>query len=214
MDCFRLRSLSYGGQFVGLLLAMTASDVKSHPATRCVRAVERTVRPKNQRAQGMPGARCTRGLACKFVRKNAHEHTGSAEALRHSPRNGFTAYSVLFPATNSSCHRRQRINGMPGTRSGRHASANLTPATGARTTRLHRTPQHRSSARPDRSRAKAHPAITFTRPTLPRPPHPIPTFVTMANAPLLGTGWGELLSLICPTGQEDYFLKTGLTENH
>src|SRR5260370_6758291 len=123
MDCFRLRSLSYGGQFVGLLLAMTASDVKSHPATRCVRAVERTVRPKNQRAQGMPGARCTRGLACKFVRKNAHEHTGSAEALRHSPRNGFTAYSVLFPATNSSCHRRQRINGMTGTPSGRHASA-------------------------------------------------------------------------------------------
>ena len=29
-------------------------------------------------------------------------------------------------------------------------------------------------------------------PTLPRPPHPIPTFVTMANAPLVGTGWREL----------------------
>jgi hypothetical protein len=53
----------------------------------------------------MPGARCTRGLVCKIVRRNAHEHTGSAETLRHSPRNGFTAYAVLSPATNSSCHR-------------------------------------------------------------------------------------------------------------
>ncbi len=57
----------------------------------------------------MPGARCTRGLVCKIVRRNAHEHTGSAEALRHSPRNGFTAYAALSPATNSSCHRRLRI---------------------------------------------------------------------------------------------------------
>src|SRR5260370_42685345 len=38
-------------------------------------------------------------------------------------------------------------------------------------------------------------------PTLLRPPHPRPTFVTMANAPLLGPGWGELVALICPTTQ-------------
>jgi hypothetical protein len=30
--------------------------------------------------------------------KNAHEHTGSAETLRPSLRNGFTAYIVLSPA--------------------------------------------------------------------------------------------------------------------
>ena len=36
--------------------------------------------PSKQRAQGMPGARCTRGLVCKSVQKGAHEHTGSAEA--------------------------------------------------------------------------------------------------------------------------------------
>jgi hypothetical protein len=57
--------------------------------------------PRQQREQGMPGARCTRGLVCKIVRRNAHEHTGSAEAVRHSLRNGFTAYAVLSPATNS-----------------------------------------------------------------------------------------------------------------
>jgi hypothetical protein len=28
------------------------------------------------------------------------------------------------------------------------------------------------------------PCESKTRPTLPRPPHPVPTFVTMANAPL------------------------------
>jgi hypothetical protein len=34
-----------------------------------------------------------------------------SEALRHSPRNGFTAYATLSPATNSSCHRHRRIEG-------------------------------------------------------------------------------------------------------
>jgi hypothetical protein len=31
--------------------------------------------------------------------RNAHEHTGSAEAIRPSLRNGFTAYFVLSLAT-------------------------------------------------------------------------------------------------------------------
>jgi hypothetical protein len=59
----------------------------------------------NQRAQGTPDARCTRGLACNLHKRNAHEHTGSAEAIRHSLRNGFTAYSVLSPVNGLSCHR-------------------------------------------------------------------------------------------------------------
>jgi hypothetical protein len=42
-------------------------------------------------------------------KRNAHEHTGSAEAVRHSLRSGFTAYAALSPATNSSCHRRCRL---------------------------------------------------------------------------------------------------------
>jgi hypothetical protein len=36
----------------------------------------------------MPDARCTRGPVCKMGKENAHEHTGSAEALRHSLRKG------------------------------------------------------------------------------------------------------------------------------
>ena len=47
----------------------------------------------------MPGAHCTRGLVRNIVGRSAHEHTGSAEAIRHSLRNGFNAYSVLSPVT-------------------------------------------------------------------------------------------------------------------
>jgi hypothetical protein len=53
---------------------------------------------------------------------------------------------VLSSATNSSCHRHPRIKALSKARSGRLTSANLTPATGARTTRLHR-PQHLISAK-------------------------------------------------------------------
>src|SRR6266567_25799 len=35
----------------------------------------------------------------RCTKKCAHEHTGSAETLRPSPRNGFTAYSVLSLVT-------------------------------------------------------------------------------------------------------------------
>src|SRR5881275_2383078 len=52
---------------------------------------------ERQRAQGRPGARCTRGLVCNVHKKCAHEHTGPAESIRPSLRNGFTAYSALSP---------------------------------------------------------------------------------------------------------------------
>src|SRR4029079_11206266 len=55
-----------------------------------------------QRAQGRPGACCTRGLVCCLrIAKGAHEHTGTAGASRPSLRNGFTAYFVLFPENGS-----------------------------------------------------------------------------------------------------------------
>jgi hypothetical protein len=60
----------------------------------------------------MPGACCTRGLVCNSAKKDAHEHTGTAEALRHSLRSGFTAYAALSPETNSFCLRRRRIEGL------------------------------------------------------------------------------------------------------
>jgi hypothetical protein len=62
-----------------------------------------------------------------------------SEALRHSLRNGFTAYATLSPATNSSCHRHRRIKGLVAPGWADQTSADLTPATGARTTRFCRT---------------------------------------------------------------------------
>jgi hypothetical protein len=58
------------------------------------------------RVRAAPAVSCA-----KCTKESAHEHTGSAEAIRHSLRNGFTAYIALSPATNSSCHRRSRISG-------------------------------------------------------------------------------------------------------
>ena len=73
----------------------------------------------------------------------------------------------------------------------RTTSASLTPATGAGP---HGFAVRFSAVRLARL-VPAHgkpPCDHITRPTLPRPPQPVPTFVTMANAPLSGTGWRQL----------------------
>src|ERR1700730_585940 len=42
--------------------------------------------------------RAASAVSCaKGTKEYAHEHTGSAEAIRHSLRNGFTAYIALSP---------------------------------------------------------------------------------------------------------------------
>jgi hypothetical protein len=128
-----------------------------------------TLRPRfansfaqKKRAQGRPGARCTRGLACQDAHSNnAHEHTGSAEAVRPSLRNGFTAYIVLSPARPGLF-----VTVIPKKR---ELLANLTPANGA-------SGPHDFAVRISRAR-QSQPS---------RPPLPAPTSVTMANAPLSG----------------------------
>jgi hypothetical protein len=45
----------------------------------------------------MPDARCTRGLVCKIVQEVRTRAYRAAEAIRHSLRNGFTAYLALTP---------------------------------------------------------------------------------------------------------------------
>ncbi|MEH2567307.1 hypothetical protein V1289_006934 [Bradyrhizobium sp. AZCC 2289] len=56
----------------------------------------------------MPDARCTRGLVCNVHKKMRTRAYRAAEAIRHSLRNGFTAYSALSPVIGLSCHRRRR----------------------------------------------------------------------------------------------------------
>src|SRR6266478_8230769 len=49
---------------------------------------------REDRVHAAPAVSCA---SC--TKENAHEHTGSAETLRPSPRNGFTAYIALSPVT-------------------------------------------------------------------------------------------------------------------
>ena len=46
----------------------------------------------------MPGASCTRSLACS-VENTRVSHRRHADIIRHSLRNGFTAYGVLSPVS-------------------------------------------------------------------------------------------------------------------
>ena len=55
---------------------------------------------RESRVPTAPAVSCAK--SCAF---GAHEHTGSAETARPSPRNGFTAYFVLSPVSGLFCHR-------------------------------------------------------------------------------------------------------------
>jgi hypothetical protein len=92
--------------------------------------------------------------------KNAHEHTGSAEAVRPSLRNGFTAYFALSPARPGLF-----ATVIPKKR---ELLKNLTPATGA-------SGPHDFAVRISHARQSQ----------LSRPPHPTARFVTCAT-PLVG----------------------------
>src|SRR5829696_1617662 len=57
--------------------------------------------PRKLRAQGRPGACCTRGPACDLRKQNCTRAYRAARTLRPSLRNGFTAYFVLSPENGS-----------------------------------------------------------------------------------------------------------------
>src|SRR5882672_5728157 len=65
----------------------------------------------------MPDARCTRDLVCNVHKKVRTRAYRAAENIRHSLRNGFTAYFVLSPENGSFA---SVVSGI--------APTNLTPA--------------------------------------------------------------------------------------
>jgi hypothetical protein len=138
----------------------------------------------------MPGARCTRSLAC--------ESTGNVHTSIHSGRTGnhpasphalvLTVSFALSSVTNSSCHRRRRIKALPIPVGFDIASAGLTPATGAGTTRLRRPLQSPFVLR------AGHPSRRAIRPGIPRVTPDAaastasrPASVTIAKRPFCGT---------------------------
>ena len=105
--------MARGSNTSGSLLCGSRARVPeglSKPSLRHTFSISRRIAPEvcwklfaldGQRAQGRPGARCTRGLVCNVHKECAHEHTGPAESIRPSLRNGFTAYNVLSPENGS-----------------------------------------------------------------------------------------------------------------
>jgi hypothetical protein len=155
------------------------------PASRFARALP-TVSPQTRgrrecRVLAAPAVPCARDGG-----RGAHEHTGTVGARRHSLRSGFTAYGALSPETNSSCLRHRRIDGFANPVGLAKTSTDLTPATGARTTRFCRTLQHRSSAAPPIAH-RPKPALqsVSAQRALPRPPHSLPNVRDDRDTPLL-----------------------------
>ena len=168
------------------------------------RSCASTIALMKQRAQGKPGAHDTRSRAQKCTRRTAGapEHPAFPAQWFYGLCRALPGDEFLLPPS---------LTDWPfiGARLGPTISISLTPATGARTTRFCR-PQLPRAIRLDRPaccqkkfrlrrlsavRLRAVRSLTGitalrprARPTLPRPPQPVPTFVTMANAPLLGTG--------------------------
>src|SRR6478609_2018076 len=66
--------------FVASLLAMTVGIVSHSRGALRPRFAGNSSPSSIQRAQGMPGARCTRGLVCDGSKEFAHEHTGQRRA--------------------------------------------------------------------------------------------------------------------------------------
>jgi hypothetical protein len=111
--------------------------------------------------------RAAPAVSCAIVhhKKCAHEHTGSAETLRPSLRNGFTAYIALSLVSGLSSHHRPRDA---------LASRELDASIGA-------SGPHDFAVRIDVAR--------LATPT--RPPQPAPTSVTCATSPLPGRDGGD-----------------------
>src|SRR5712672_110659 len=67
---------------------------------RTAPGVLQIVSPSEKRGRREDRVRAAPAVSCAMcTRKCAHEHTGSAESIRPSLRNGFTAYNALSPVT-------------------------------------------------------------------------------------------------------------------
>ena len=151
-----------------------SSDAASHSRGASARGLQESF--AQQRAWGMPGAQCTRSLACEMevsTRASSPKVHRNHPAFPHAMV--LTVSFVLSSATGLVCHRRLRtcIASAPGRAD--TISATLTPASGRQDhTALPSASASFVSTPFDRSRIFRPALRSRTRPTLPRPPHPAP----------------------------------------
>jgi hypothetical protein len=126
------------------------------PAARSTRVLLTTSRPLKSEGAGNAG-RPPRPQPCVRNKKaHKHSHHGHTGNTRHSPRNGFTAYSALSSGTGLSCPRRlariapTRLDASVGA-SGPHDFAVRSSA--ARLASLPRPPHPAPNVRDDRANA-------------------------------------------------------------
>jgi hypothetical protein len=128
--------------------------------------------PRKQRAQGKPGARCTRSLVCSVLVAHECSHYRFTGTPSFPCAMVLTACFVLSPVTGLSCHRHLADN-----------SAKLDASVGA-------SGPHDFAVR-----------ISIIRPALaclmlPRPPHPVPYVRDDHDTPLCVGRDGGVLELI------------------
>ena len=153
-------------------------------AAHFARGLHLHVPPYNPRAQGRPGARCTRGLACQLRKQKctrAYRFSGNTPAF---PAQWLYGLLRALPSERLFCHCR---------RARREPLRNLTPAP--------RRQDHTTS--PYASCALVFCAIRV---------HRIPPRVRDDREPPLVTGETRgITSLICPTARAEYFSLKGWT---
>src|ERR1700759_3444384 len=81
--------------FVASLLAMTAKHTFSFSRHGFVRGISFRLRLLQEEGAGKDRVHAAPAVSCALMhnKKCAHEHTGSADTLRPSLRNGFTTYT-------------------------------------------------------------------------------------------------------------------------
>jgi hypothetical protein len=163
------------------------------------------IRPKKERAQGMPGACCTRGLVCKNVRKthtsiqvqSEHSDIPRAMALRLipcSPRRRIRLVTVadglkdcLNPVGSTPLRQLDTSNGCQNHTVLPYAAS---PVVRALCSLTDRSPPCEHHHAPDAAASTAS-----------RPP-----FVTMANVPLPGRDGGSYAADLGGDGKRNIFL--------
>ena len=178
-----------------MLLAMTAGsdmEICSRDAVR-PRFAREVSRPSKSKGAGNAGCTLHPRSRVQMGKESAHEHTGSAEAIRHSLRNGFTAYFVISPENRACLPPSPADSWLIRARSGDLPSADLTPTSEA-------PGPHDFAVRFGTARQRALGSLTGrkARPAIPsrarrRRVHRIPPRVSDdPDTPLCGTGRGEL----------------------
>ena len=186
-----------------------------------------TSAPRPRSAFGRALAKPNRPVSGWGQGRQPPEAVARSASLEAGRSPGYFKNTVAPRRRVPSCHRRPWIEGVAAPGRAAPPPTNLTPATGARTTRLRRprppsqkpagepgtSPPKLSRQRfsafvgapPDRSRAVRPPCNCHARPTLPRPPHPASTSVTIAIRPSQRGGTSGVINLILADREAIYF---------